>query len=349
MITIFKVSTSPDPAPDSMDLNAVIVTSLDPNVPSTTTVVGQIRDFEIDLFGDSGPTYFIRIPFDSLTFHARTGRKTDVQVQIADEGIQFQGALSFVQDLANYLNFDGSGLVINTAGSAITAVLTLAIPSIGVGVFALENLAFSAGVAIPYNGDPVRFDFAFCSRDNPFQLEIMMFTGGGFVGLGVGADGVELLEFSFDFGLGISVDIGIASGQVSLVGGVYFESQTLPSKKQDVQLTAYVKASGGISALGIVSVSVEFYLSLGYENVGGQSSLTGTAEMSISVHVLFFGGTVGFSVSEKFGGSDTSGDALGAAGPDALESHPSNHFGDAMTQQDWTDYCAAFALIGTGD
>ncbi|HEY2272982.1 MAG TPA: hypothetical protein VGH30_09410 [Jatrophihabitantaceae bacterium] len=349
VITIFKVSTSPDPASDSMDLNAVIVTSLDPNVPSVTTVVGQIRDFEIDLFGDSGPTYFIRIPFDSLTFHARTGHKTDVQVQISDEGIQFQGALSFVQDLATYLNFDGSGLVINTAGSAITAVLTLSIPTIGLGVFALENLAFSAGVAIPYNGDPVRFDFAFCSRDNPFQLEIMMFTGGGFVGLGVGADGVELLEFSFDFGLGYSIDVGVASGQVSLVGGVYFESQTLPSKKQDVQLTAYVKASGGVSALGIVSVSVELYLSLGYESVGGQSSLIGTAEMSISVHVLFFGATIGFSISESFGGSGTSSNAIGAAHPAALEPHPSNHFGDSMTQDNWTDYCASFALIGVGD
>jgi hypothetical protein len=176
-----------------------------------------------------------------------------------------------------------------------------------------------------------------------------MFTGGGFVGLGVGADGVELLEFSFDFGLGYSIDVGVASGQVSLVGGVYFESQTLPSKKQDVQLTAYVKASGGVSALGIVSVSVELYLSLGYESVGGQSSLIGTAEMSISVHVLFFGATIGFSISESFGGSGTSSNAIGAAHPAALEPHPSNHFGDSMTQDNWTDYCASFALIGVGD
>ncbi len=114
----------------------------------------------------------------------------------------------------------------------------------------------------------MRFDFSFCSRENPFQLEIMIFTGGGFVGLGIGADGVEMLEFSFDFGLGISIDIGIASGQVSLVGGVYFEWAKKANGSQDVSLTAYVKASGGISALGIVSVSVELYLGLGYEDDG---------------------------------------------------------------------------------
>ena len=36
-------------------------------------------------------------------------------------------------------------------------------------MFSLTNLAFNAGVAIPYNGDPVRFDFSFCSRENPFR------------------------------------------------------------------------------------------------------------------------------------------------------------------------------------
>jgi hypothetical protein len=356
-ITIFKVNGDPD---QSMDLHAVIVTSLDSTVPSTTTVVGQIRDFELDLFGD-GSTYFIRIPFDSLTFHAQTGKKTDVDVQISSDGVQFKGALEFVQDLATYLNFGGSGLVIDTAGDAITAVLTLAIPSLGLGVFALENLAFSAGVAIPYNGDPVRFTFAFCSRENPFQLEIMIFTGGGFIGLAIGADGVELLEFSFDFGLGLSIDIGVASGQVSLVGGVYFESEKQTDGTQDVDLTAYVKASGGVSCLGIISISVELYLALNYEDSNGSSSVSGDAEMSISVHILFFGGTVGFSVHEEFAGasdSEESGNAVSAharkkalAGAPAstVPPYPVNTFGYSIQQSDWDEYCTSFALIGVGE
>lgn len=358
----YPVDSSPDAdrvdgSSTSMDLHAVIVTDLDNPANSTSAVVGQLRNFNLNLFGKE-TTYFIQIPFDSLTFRAQAGKKTDVDVQIAADGVAFQGTLSFVQQLADYLKFDGSGLVIDTAGSAITAELTLAIPSIGVGVFALENLAFSAGVAIPYNGDPVRFDFAFCSRENPFQLEIMMFTGGGYVGLGIGADGVELLEFGFDFGLGISIDIGIASGQVSLVGGISYSSQKV-GQAQDVQLTAYVKASGGISALGIVSVSIEFYLTLNYEDDGTSSQLSGTAEMEISVHVLFFGGTVGFSVQETFAGSSSSAgahhvaaDLLPAGGSArALRGAPANTgntFGDVFTQSDWDAYCTSFALIGVG-
>jgi hypothetical protein len=343
----------------SVDLTALIITDLADPSASHSSVNGQIRDFELHLFGD-GASYFILIPFDSLTFHAHSGQKTDVDVQISDGGVQFQGALSFVQDLATFLNFDGSGLTINTAGSEITATLTLAIPTLTVGIFSLANLAFSAGVAIPYNGDPVRFDFSFCSAENPFQLTIMIFTGGGFVELGIGADGLELLSFSFDFGLGFDIDIGIASGQVSLTGGIYYEGEK-DGDHQDVTLTAWVKASGGVSALGIVSVSVELYLGLGYQSDGpGTAKLVGDAEMSISVDILFFGFTIGFDIHEEFDVSG--GDSLAAgpqhanrggrkalAGADDAQPPPKptdNTFATSMHIDDWQRYCTSFALLG---
>ncbi len=347
-------------ADNSMDLHAVIISDLEHPANSTSTVLGEIRDFELDLFG-SGDEFFIQIPFDSLSFRSESGKKTDVDVVVGTGGVAFKGALSFVQQLADALNFDGSGITVDTSGSAITATLTLAIPTLAVGVFALENLAFSAGVAIPYNGDPVRFDFAFCSRENPFQLEIMIFTGGGFVGLGIGADGVELLEFSFDFGLGFDVDIGVASGQISLTGGVYFECEKADDGGQDIDLTAWVKASGGISALGLVSVSVELYLGLEYQHSSdGSSALAGDAEMSISVHIVFFGFDVGFSVHEEFAGPSTVAatpgghvagsrrKALASATPASDLADPATNFKTSMSKDEWAQYCTSFALVGVG-
>ncbi|MDT4921118.1 MAG: hypothetical protein QOI15_2020 [Pseudonocardiales bacterium] len=337
---------------NSMDLHAVIVTNLDHSEKSTSIVTGEIRDFELHLFGDAD-TEFIVIPFDSLQFRSESGKKTDVTVDVSDSGVQFKGALEFVQELADALNFAGSGLTVDTAGDAITATLTLAIPSLSVGVFGLENLAFNAGVAIPYNGDPVRFDFAFCSRENPFQLEIMIFEGGGFVGLGIGADGVEMLEFSFDFGLGFSIDIGIASGEISLTGGVYFECEQLDDGSESVDLTAWVKASGGISALGIISISVELYLALEYQSSGGESSLAGDAELTISVHIIFFGFDVGFSVHQEFAGSSTPSfaarskpAALAGLSPAAATDDPATNLLTSMTEQEWARYCTSFALVG---
>ena len=343
-------------AKNSTDLHAVIVTDLDKPANSSSNIIGEIRDFELHLFGsDEDVSYFINIPFDRLHFHARSGKKTDVQVDIADGGVGFKGALEFVQDLADALSFAGSGLTVDTSGDAIKANLTLAIPSLSVGVFGLENLAFIAGVAIPYNGDPVRFDFSFCTRDNPFQLEIMIFTGGGFVGLGVGADGVELLEFSFDFGLGFSIDIGIASGQISFTGGVYYELEKNDHGGENIDLTAWVKAGGGISALGLISISVELYLALEYQVTDGQSSLAGDAELSISVHIIFFGFDVGFSIHEEFAGSSSLASQAGtvpgarralASSPQAgpLDDEATNLL-TSMSAQDWERYCTSFALI----
>jgi hypothetical protein len=361
-------NTSDDPVANAMDLHAVIITSLDSTMPSSTSVVGQIREFNLNLFGTDASTYFILIPFDSLTFRSQSGQKTDVQVQVNSGGIQFQGPLSFVQDLASYLSFDGSGITINTAGPAITADLTLAIPNITVGIFALDNIAFSAGVTIPYNGDPVSFNFAFCSVENPFQLEILIFTGGGYVTLTIGPHGVQELSFGFDFGFGYSIDIGIASGQVSLTGGITYTSQQL-AIGQEVTLTAYIQAGGGLSCLGIVSVSVQLYLGLTYQNVAGKSSLVGTATLTISVHVLFFGFDVGISMSETFAGHDDNGsggahlrhaahlaklnaartkaiaakaDVVPAFTPDPTEP---NTFGGTMTSDDWAAYCSSFAVV----
>jgi hypothetical protein len=361
----------PDPT-DGMDLHAVIITSLDPNHPSSATVSGQIRQFNINLFG-TGDLYFIQIPIDNLTFKSQTGQKTDVQVQVNAIGVGFEGPLSFVQDLASYLAFDGSGIVISTAGSAITANLTLAIPNITVGIFSLNNLAFGAGVSIPYNGDPVAVDFSFCSVENPFALDVMIFTGTGYVTLTLGPTGVQGLSIGFGFGFGYSLDIGIASGQVSLTGGINYTSQQVGTG-QEVMFTAYVKASGGISALGIISVSVELYLGLTYQSEpDGSNSLVGTATLTISVHIIFFGFSVGISMSEQFAGSGPTNHsnalsrrsdnadfraARKAAARAALGAKPDvnpppfvpdetepNTFGGSLTITDWGTYCSSFAVV----
>ena len=77
---------------DSMDLHAVIVSNHLHPAKSTSTVTGEIRDFELHLFGDN-TTEFIVIPFDSLQFRAESGKKTDVKVDVSDSGVQFKGAL----------------------------------------------------------------------------------------------------------------------------------------------------------------------------------------------------------------------------------------------------------------
>ena len=148
------------------------------------------------------------------------------------------------------------------------------------------------------------------------------------------------------------------------MGGIYFEVQTQDDANtphaQDVDLTAYVKASGGVSALGVISVSVELYLALSYQQDGSNSCLSGEAEMSIAVHIIFFGFSVGFSVQKTFAGSDPPGAVTKASVTEASTARASiingmldppyttNTFGSAMPYDQWAQYCSSFALIGVG-
>ncbi len=351
---------TPDPGiPDLFNLHAVVVTDLNDSSKSTYSIVGQLGTFELDLFGD-GDTYFLQIPFNSLTFHAQKDKKTEVQVDVGD--VQFVGALNFVQQMASFLSFTGSGLTISTEGAGITVDLQVSIPSIGIGVLSIQNIAFDAGCLIPYNGDPVAFNFSFCTRDNPFTLSVMCFEGGGFVGLAITAKGLEILEFSFEFGLGYSIDIGIASGNIELDGGIYFSITTRSDGTQALDFTAFIKAGGGVSALGVISVSVELYLALSYESgdsvTGTPAKLAGDATLTISVHVLFFGGSISIGMHEEFdAGSSTETASLRRGGDEfvlfSAEDLPPpptqtiKTFGDMITSADvWSQYTTSFVPAG---
>jgi hypothetical protein len=107
-------------------------------------------------------------------------------------------------------------------------------------------------------------------------------------------------------------------------------------------------------------VSVELYLGLGYQSDGpGTAKLVGDADMTISVHILFFGGSISIGMHEEFdvsGGSSTGGVAGRSrvhAARRAIASAddpppPDNHFGTTMSADDWQTYCTSFALIGVG-
>jgi hypothetical protein len=212
------------------------------------------------------------------------------------------------------------GPSIDVSSAGIDASYTLALPDITVGIFSLTNLSLSAGVNIPFDGSPVRVRFSLCTQDNPFLLTIYVFGGGGFFGLAIGADGIEEIQVSLEFGAAISINLGVASGGVSIMAGIYFSLQTVPEKQ--VQLTGFLRADGNLSVLGIIQISMEFYLAFTYLDPG---QCYGTATISVSISVLFFSVSVSATMTKTFGGGSD---------PD---------FADAISQGDWDTYCGAFA------
>ncbi len=281
---------------------------------TTFTVDVSLTKFELQLFGSAAP--FIGVTFDKVTFKFGTGSKTVVEPKI--NSITFLGPLTFINDLEQLLTSIG-GPSIEFSGGGITASYGLPLPDITVGVFSLQNLKLEAGLTIPFDGTPVRARFGLSTRDDPFILTIECFGGGGFFSLAVGADGIEALEVSLEFGAAIALDFGVASGSASIMAGIYFELQTIPTPL--VQLTGFLRADGSLEVLGILTLTVELYLAFTYLDPGKSY---GEATLTVSVKVFCFSASVSLTYQKRFGGS---GDPT---------------FSQALSTSDWSQYCGAF-------
>jgi hypothetical protein len=341
---------------------------------ATTEISGDVTDFSVNAIG-AADLHMVTIGFSRLRFASANGTKPDVHADVA--GVTFHGILEFVAKLQAYLGsigqsqgyqaqVEGSGS--NTGGSievtedGIKVGYTVGLPPIAVGVFSLENIAVGSSLAIPFDGQPARVRFSFAERDKPFLLTVSLFGGGGFVGVSFGLDQFELFEAALEFGAKLALDIGVASGGVSAVAGVYL---AIGPDKGD--LTGYLRLNGELEVLGLVHLAIEFYLGFTYDMVNKE--VWGEASVTVEVDVLLFSGSVTLGpVRKRFAGGGGGGGGGGQAslapaaartgsgeggrvrrlakvgGPmQALSSSGTVSFDDLMLQPDWNAYCALYA------
>jgi hypothetical protein len=304
----------PPPGKPRFRLETTVRTDfLDPK-QSTSRINGELNAFDLNLFG------FVVLPFKALRFDANAGEKMHVSAEIGD--VTFGGPLEFVNELRSYLGGDGftdpPGIDVTPEG--IRSSFSLELPSVAVGVMTLQNISFGAGFNIPFSGQPVRVRFAFCERARPFHLLIYCFGGGGFFGIDLGADGVEMLEASLEFGAAIEIDVGVASGGVHLMAGIYYSWK---EAEQQAWLEGYLRMGGELDILGLVSLSLEFIMSLAHDSKN--NVVWGEATLIVEVEVAFFSDSVEVSVRRELGD------------PDRI------FVEDMLTEADWEAYWGAFA------
>lgn len=322
--------------PGHLTVDAKMTTYLNGADP-TYEITGELKNFTMNLV-------FISIAFNSFTFIAGSGQKLDLSAVI--QGVKFNDPLSFVNKLEEYI--DPAGFKdppsLDVTADGATLGYTLAIPSVAVGVFSLQNISFSAGLHLPFTGDPVRLRFAFAERHNPFTLAVSLFAGGGFFGIALGLDGVEMLEGALEFGGNISLDIGVASGGVYVMAGIYYKMEA-----DTAQLTGYLRCGGGLEVLGLICISVEFYLGLSYDTQ--RKKVWGEATVTVEIEIAFFSKSVDLTVERSFSGSNgdpTFKQLMG--GMEDVKGEPNVDLKGEPPLEDgyknyWEIYCDAFAPI----
>lgn len=269
------------------------------------------------------------INFVEFSFASQTNKKTDVSVKLDPaKPIEFAGDLAFVEELRKAIPPDlfGKGPSLDIAPTGIRAGFAFALPPVAVGVFSLKDVSLGAALTLPFLDGKPSFDFNVSERAHPFLLAVSFLGGGGFFHLELDTAGIKLLEAAFEFGATAAIDIGVASGEVHIMAGIYFAMQRKENSTElACILSGYLRMGGSLSVLGLIKVSVEFNLSFTYDGV--RDKAYGRATLTVHVEVLFFSTSVELTIERAFGGK--SGDP---------------HFGDLFNTADtWSEYALAFA------
>ncbi len=284
---------------------------------------GKLNDFRV------GVLKAVFVNFTEFGFDARSNAKPDVKVMLdSAKPVEFAGDLRFVEDLRKAIPPDlfGKGPSLDVAPTGIRAGFAFALPPIAVGVFALKDVSLGAALALPFLDGKPTFDFNVSERPHPFLLAVGIFGGGGFFRLQIDTAGIKLVEAAFEFGATASVDLGVASGGVHIMAGIYFKLERKePANDLAPTLSGYLRMGGYLSVLGLIKISLEFMLSFTYD--GAKDKAYGRATLTVNVEIAFFSTSVEITVERAFGGHG--GD------PKFRELFPASAV--------WSEYALAFA------
>jgi hypothetical protein len=306
----------------TLDLRSTTTIELAGGEP-TSHVQGELRAFALEFANQA-----LIVRFTRLAFVSQSGTSPSLDLKVAD--VEFGGDLRFLNALRPYLPSPAAGPRVAVTAGAIEASYTLAIPTLSTGMFLLQNLALSAAVTVPLDGQPVQARFAVSSRDDPFLVTVSLFGGGGFIELKVVRDQVVGLEAQLEFGAATALNLGIASASVAVTVGVYIRLDNNRAK-----LSGLFRAVGELDVLGLVNVSVELYLELGYRDGPEGPEAYGFAMVTIRVRVMFFSQSVTFTLERSF-----------AVGDERRRVRLSPTFDKTFPAQDpWRQRCAAFASM----
>ncbi|HET7828825.1 MAG TPA: twin-arginine translocation signal domain-containing protein, partial [Candidatus Limnocylindrales bacterium] len=348
----------------SMTLDVLYRTPVDPPGEPTWQIVGDLRRFTVTLIGKEESTRFVRLHFSRLTFTARNGGKPDITPYI--DRVELDGPLKFVDSIKDYLKTPGTGPNIDVTPSQISAGFTLQIPNIPAGAVTIMNIAFSATLIIPFNGDPARARFAMSSREHPFLVTYLALGGGGFFAVELALDGVKLFELDLVAGVEAAIDLILVKAEVHYLFGCHLSI----AADNKVEQISYIRIGGHCGVWGVWSVTLDMYLALSYDS--DKNELWGQARFTIEIEYLFLSKSVDLLVERRIAGPanapgiedgatarlfapGSNGDGgggvalasfvqpSGTSTTTAATASPPLGFATLVSQNEWNAYAAAFA------
>lgn len=287
-----RLSALPGADAPMVVVEAVVTAQFDGSMTARTSCT--ISNVQLGL--GIGALDLITVPFASIRFTSIDGHKPECDVVMGR--IEFHDVLAFVGVLASLVDAMGFSdpPAIELTPEGVRSSFSAPVSNIAVGVFSLENISFGARFDLFFSHRSPEIALNFASFDNPFRLTVAMLGGGGYIGISLSAtQGLTRLEGALEFGAALSVNLVVAKGSVSAMGGVYFLIE-----EGAARITGYLRVKGQLDVLGLISVAMEMLMAMTYDD----GVVRGKAEISVKVKLLFFSKTVRITFERSFAGSN---------------------------------------------
>jgi hypothetical protein len=297
-----KVNSSTGTAvPSTLSLHTSVTVNLpgsgDPLTPDVN-ISAAVSNFTLLLLPEFE---FLSVGFTQASVSSTNGSTPQVNCSLDSKSIQFVGPLNFVAGLAEQIGLP-PGLTVQLSATGVSVAYDLSLPSIPTGFFNLTGVNLYSGLTLDFTGAPLGVTFGFANPNQHFLMTYTIFGGGGYLDFsfsplrGVNAIGVD---GALEFGAEAALDFGVASGDLYIFGGFLFNMTG-----DEMDLGGYVRAGGDLSVLDLITASVEFSMSLTYENRNGKAWLVGDCEISVDVDIAFvINESVSIDLHEEFAGS----------------------------------------------
>jgi hypothetical protein len=155
---------------------------------------------------------------------------TVANVNVRYEGIlgALQSIFTNIQQVAKFLPGGvGANLKVGFSQGHLTVRNAFALPTLPLGTGQITDIAVDMGFDVALSPFDVRFVAGLGSSQNPFRWVVSPLAGTGVVQVAIGKNGLDVLVQG-GLGLGLCIDLGIASGSASITLAVQLNTEPDP-------------------------------------------------------------------------------------------------------------------------
>jgi hypothetical protein len=185
---------------------------------------------------------------------------TNLNVQLGDALSIIKSVFSDLQGLAQYLpGGAGANLDVALSNGRLTVTDTFSIADLPLGLGDLTDVSLDLGLTVTLQPLSVDFSVGIGSPDNPFNWIVDPLAGNGLMTFGVQAN-QPALTIQAGIGLGLAIDLGIASGSASIT--IAFQVDVTGNS---ITLMAILTGQASVDVLdGLASASLTLSAALGF-------------------------------------------------------------------------------------